>query len=672
MTQDKNAPAQAAADEAPINIGELDRDGRRISPWAWVPSVNFLQGMQYILVTQMFIIVFFTMGVPNRTALFWLGLLSLPWTIKPLWGPLVDKYWTKRNWTTSMQFMVGICLLGAAFTVLMPDVLILGLPAFFIISILVLFAVAFASATHDIACDGYYMLALNERQQAFFVGIRSTAFRVGWIFTLGPLVFMADVVQRWTGPPPIDVAIVALAPGQQANLLADMPVTITTPSGEQGIIVDTQALRVDAGTSATLAIRLAQDPGPDSKITVVLKERIKVPEVSLDETVLSFTHENWDQPKYIHAKVDPRLRNSATAMFRISAGNVALGWAVVLLTAGGIYFLLALYHRFMMPRAFADSVETTNRPPFWVPAVAVAATVLVPFLLGYTVYRVMMAYQPELGPLLFRGLAASTEAVDKKLYDFLYKLMSILTPTLAGFVLFFAPGLKKMTRSFFRSMSDFSRIGFADVFETFFAKEKIAIVLSFILLYRLGEIPLSSLKSPFLLGSVESGGMNMSLSEFAFANSIIYVIALIVGGLLSGWLISTFGLKRIIWILVAFMHLPNLGYLYMAYTQPIGNLVIINALVGFEAFGYGIGLSAFLMVMIMAAKGPYRTAHYALCTGFMALGVMIPQMPSGFIQEAIGYQHFFLLVMVLVIPGCLLIPFLPIDASFGKKGHAAT
>lgn len=685
---DTPQPAPAAAEHHSVHIGEPDRKGRRISPWAWVPSVNFLQGMQYILVTQMFIIVFYTMGISMGVTLFWLGLLSLPWTIKPLWGPLVDRYWTKRNWTTTMQLLVGIALLGSAFTILLPEAPVFGYKAFFIVTIIVLFFVAFASSTHDIACDGYYMLALSEKQQAFFVGIRSTAFRIGWIFTLGPLVYLADYAQEVTGPPPVHFAIGAVtAEDQSADPLARLPQMRVAGEDDQQILIEGMGQDIVRGGEGDIFVRLSKDPGEGSRLTVVLKQVEALPaekpsvlasigkfftpsrlvnELKFEPSALRFDSTNWDQPQKVTFTVDGSLKDNATAMIKVTGGNVALGWAIVLVTAGLIYFLLATYHKLYMPVAFADAVDTADRPPFYIPALAVAATILVPFILGYTAYRIMMIEQGVLGPRIFGELATSEVPKDKKLYDFLYKLMSILIPTGIGFILFFAKGVKHYTRAFFRKMSDVSRIGFVDVFETFFSKERIGVILSFILLYRLGEIPLSSLKSPFLLGTTESGGLNMSLSEFAFANSFVYVLALIVGGLFSGWLIATFGLKRIIWILVAFMHLPNAGYLYMAYALP-DNLLIINALIGFEAFGYGVGLSAFLMVMIMAAQGPYKTAHYALCTGFMALGVMIPQMPSGFIQEVLGYQHFFILVMILVVPGCLLIPFLPIDAKFGRR-----
>lgn len=707
-----NAAASDSSREERISVGDPDLKGRRINPWAWVPSVNFLQGMQYILVTQMFIVVFITMGIPNGTAIFWLGLLGLPWTIKPLWGPLVDRYWTKRNWTTTMQLAVGAALLGAAATIVLPEAPIGGLPTFFVATLLVLFVVAFASATHDIACDGYYMIALREKQQAFFVGIRSTAFRVGWIFTLGPLVALADYAQEKTGPPVeyFQVGAVAQA-GESLPLLPELPAATAGAAGEQRILflaadptapppadsaegpapepvlVDARSVDVARDGSGSIYVRLAADPGGDNKLTVVLKQiepglagdvpflkfalsflrpKVLVGEVKADPTVVHFTSANWDKPQAVKITVDKKLEESVAAVFKVTGGNVALGWAVVLLAGGALYFVLAIYHRFRMPLATGDAVETANRPPFHVPALAVGATILVPFLLGYAAFRVMMQFQPEIGPAVFGELAKATAPKDKKLYDFLYRLGATAIPMGVGFALFFVPVLKDFTRSFFRKMSDISRIGFVDVFTTFFAKEKIGVVISFLLLYRLGEIPLSSLKTPFLLAAREAGGADMSLSEFAFTNSFIYVAALILGGLLSGWLISRFGLKRIIWILVAFMHLPNTGYVYLAHFQP-ESLVVTNAIIAFESFGYGIGLAAFLMVMILAAQGPYKTAHYALCTGFMSLGVMIPQMPSGYIQEVLGYEKFFIVCCLLVIPSCFLIPFLPIDTKFGRK-----
>ena len=130
--------------------------------------------------------------------------------------------------------------------------------------------------------------------------------------------------------------------------------------------------------------------------------------------------------------------------------------------------------------------------------------------------------------------------------------------------------------------------------------------------------------------------------------------------------LSRYGLKKVIWPMVCFMHLPNALYIWLAWAQP-SSLWPINTIVAFESFGYGLGFTAYLMVMIFAAQGPYKTAHYALCTGAMALGYMLPGMWAGYLQELVGYTTFFILVLIFVLPGVLFIPFLKIDPNFGIR-----
>src|SRR5690606_35085162 len=110
-----SARPEDSHDHHSVHVGDPYSRGRRISPWGWIPTVYFAQGLQYAIVVQLFAIIFFTMGVPNSTTLFWVGLLSFPWTLKPLWGPLVDKYWTKRSWTYWMQGLVAVSFIGCAF-----------------------------------------------------------------------------------------------------------------------------------------------------------------------------------------------------------------------------------------------------------------------------------------------------------------------------------------------------------------------------------------------------------------------------------------------------------------------------------------------------------------------------------------------------------------------------
>ncbi|MBP9212120.1 MAG: MFS transporter, partial [Bacteroidetes bacterium] len=141
---------------------------------------------------------------------------------------------------------------------------------------------------------------------------------------------------------------------------------------------------------------------------------------------------------------------------------------------------------------------------------------------------------------------------------------------------------------------------------------------------------------------------------------------LTLGGLLGGYVISKKGLKFWLWIMVFAIHLPDTMFVYLSYVQP-ESFALICAAIGIEQFGYGFGFTAYMMYMVMISDGPYKTAHYAICTGFMALGMMIPGMFSGKLQDAIGYQHFFLWVMASTIPGFIVALMVKIDPEFGKK-----
>jgi PAT family beta-lactamase induction signal transducer AmpG len=144
------------------------------------------------------------------------------------------------------------------------------------------------------------------------------------------------------------------------------------------------------------------------------------------------------------------------------------------------------------------------------------------------------------------------------------------------------------------------------------------------------------------------------------------VISLMLGGLLGGYAIYRKGLKFWIWIMVCAVHLPDLVYVYLSQALP-HNLYLINLCVAVEQFGYGFGFTAYTMFMIMISEGEYKTVHYAIATGIMALGMMVPAMFSGWLQEQIGYPNFFLWVMVATIPGFIVTGLVKIDPEFGKK-----
>jgi PAT family beta-lactamase induction signal transducer AmpG len=204
---------------------------------------------------------------------------------------------------------------------------------------------------------------------------------------------------------------------------------------------------------------------------------------------------------------------------------------------------------------------------------------------------------------------------------------------------------------------------FGKTFVDFFRKKGIVPALLFMLTYRLGESQLVKLASPFLLDGKDKGGLALSTTEVGFAYGTVGVLSLMLGGILGGIVISKLGgLRRWLWPMTLSLFIPNLAYWYMAHALP-DNLIVINACVGFEQFGYGFGFTAYTMYLMLFSDGAYKTSHYAICTGFMALGMMIPGMYSGLIQEMIGYQSFFVWVLACGLPVFLVIPFLKIKGK---------
>jgi PAT family beta-lactamase induction signal transducer AmpG len=207
---------------------------------------------------------------------------------------------------------------------------------------------------------------------------------------------------------------------------------------------------------------------------------------------------------------------------------------------------------------------------------------------------------------------------------------------------------------------------FARTFVLFFKRKDIWLILLFLLFFRFAEAQLVKLVSPFLLDVREKGGLGLSTSEVGIVYGTVGMIALITGGLLGGYVISKKGLRRWLWPMVIIMHTPDLMFVYLSQFQPI-NFLLINSAIALEQFGYGFGFTAYAMYMIYVSQGEHKTAHYAICTGIMALGMMLPGMISGKIQELIGYQHFFLWVMISTIPGFIVAALVKIPEGFGMK-----
>ncbi len=414
--------------------------------WTWIPSLYFAEGLPYVFVMTVSVIMYKKLNISNTDIALYTSWLYLPWVIKPIWSPIVDNIRTKRFWIILMQLIVGTALAGVALT--------LPLNNFFRYSLAFLWLMAFSSATHDIAADGFYMLGLSRHDQAFFVGIRNTFYRFAMLFGQGPLVILAGHLEQ-------------------------------------------------------------------------------------------------------------------------IANKTSWAWSITFFIMAVLFTTFFIWHLFILPYPGSDE--------------------------------------------------------------------------------------NRQHKSLGEVMNDFW-----ETFASFFRKKGIAVALIFLLVFRLGEAQLAKLSSPFLLDSIDRGGLGLGTSDIGFIYGTAGIIALTLGGILGGIAVARHGMKKWLWPMVLAMNLPNLVYVFLAFAQP-HNLAIIMSCVVIEQFGYGFGFTAYMLFMIYLSEGKHKTAHYALCTGFMALGMMIPGMISGWMQEMLGYRHFFIWVMLCTIPGFMIINFLKIDPKFGTK-----
>ena len=186
------------------------------------------------------------------------------------------------------------------------------------------------------------------------------------------------------------------------------------------------------------------------------------------------------------------------------------------------------------------------------------------------------------------------------------------------------------------------------------------------LFYRMPEGLLSKVSALFLVDSTKNGGLGLSDGEFGLVQGTVGVIGLTLGGILGGICASRDGLKRWLWPMVMAITIPDIVYVYLSCALPT-DLIVINICIFLEQFGYGFGFSAYMLYLIYYSQGEHKTAHYAICTAFMALSMMIPGLFAGALQESVGYQGFFLIVILSCLITYLVSSLLKIDPEFGKK-----
>lgn len=605
------------------------------SPWAWIPTLYFAEGMPYVVVMTVSVIMYKRMGISNTDIALYTSWLYLPWVIKPFWSPIVDLLKTKRWWIVIMQLLIGAGLAGIAFTIPMPS--------FFQYTLAFFWLMAFSSATHDIAADGFYMLGLEEHEQAFFVGIRSTFYRLAMITGQGLLIILAGSLESRTGLEPVRFEI-SSEPNQKSEsqglnenqtfaektgdlrfVLSNesLVIPIESISNEEaneistwaksnnlanGFIEEEKTLEENSpswwstnisgplknklkaswgktenvgqsgsrkqGNIGVMGVHLSSSPDPGEEVVLILGRKSGDKNFNLIHGErLVFTGNNWNKNAWVLVQIDPKLEKASSASFEGLSGNIPFAWSITFYVLTGMFILFFMYHRFILPHPASD--------------VAVAEG-------------------------------------------------------------------KSMLKEFW------------ETWLSFFKKENIGAAIAFLLLFRLGESQLVKLASPFLLDSREVDGLGLTTSDVGLIYGTIGIIFLTIGGILGGYLASKKGLKYWIWWMTIAINLPNLVYVYLSYATP-SNFVIIASSVAVEQFGYGFGFTAYMLYMILFAEGKSKTAHFAICTGLMALGMMIPGMISGWLQEIIGYQNFFIWVMICTIPGFIVVKFLKIDPRFGIK-----
>ncbi len=606
------------------------------NPWSWVPTLYLIQGLPFAVVNSVSVIVYKSLGVSNADIAFYTAWLYLPWVIKPLWSPVVDILRTRRWWIWTMQLLMGAGFAGVALT--------LPLGAFFQASLVLFYLVAFASATHDIAADGYYLLATTEKEQAFYVGIRSTFFRVANIFGQGLLVILAGVIQSNTG-----------LEKEKLEVLAKPDAAITQPV-LPGQILDTPSKGLFVSVSpAWIAIR--SEPRPKAEMLELIstaKQSNLTNQFTRVRQQTSSAKKN-DSPGWWTRSISAPLAGFLRTNFGPDAkaksdvaGNVGIvtiqlsqppGKEIVVTPAfksGDKSISLAEGARLV----FDDS--NWNKPALVViqldPKLKTAAIATFEIRSGNIAFSWTVTFFALTGLMILFGV-----------------WHRFILPRPAKDVSGDAHNIGAFIKEFFKT------------FGSFFAKDRIGILLLFLLLYRFGESQLMKMVVPFLLDAREVGGLGLTTGQVGWVYGTMGIIGLTCGGLLGGMMASRHGLKAWLWPMVCIIHIPDAIFIYLAYAQP-DSLVLISAAVAVEQFGYGFGFTAYMLYMIHIARGKHQTAHYAICTGFMALGMMLPGMWSGWLQEIIGYQHFFVWVILATIPSFIVVLLIPLEKDFGKKG----
>ena len=589
------------------------------------------------------VIMYKRLGISNTDIALYTSWLYLPWVIKPFWSPIVDSLRTKRFWIVAMQLLIGAGLAGVALTIPAPN--------FFRYSLAFFWLLAFSSATHDIAADGFYMLGLSTHDQAWFVGIRSTFYRLAMITGQGLLVIFAGSIESSTGLESHFVNV------RSSSEVQASPVTVEPDSVAFGDISDATGF-------VSWPAEVVFSTGTTSDDFAEVLETAEEHNIANGFLTTDEPQSDGDEPslwsrtvgRVFRAVISRPLESFLRKYFAEDRNAFGVGTG-----AFGVAYI-----RPAAEVAEGDELIVNIEQSEGTKDIKIVHGTRLAFNNENSSTPAVLVFQidprnTEGGNAIFEATSGNIR-LAWSLTFFLLMAFFIIVAIYHNFILPRPPtDVAASTENLVAS--------FKETFASFFRKDRIGISILFLLLYRFSEAQLVKLAAPFLLDSTEAGGLALSTAEVGFVYGTVGILSLTVGGLLGGFLAARHGLKAWLWPMVIAINLPNIVYLFLATTTP-DSYTLINICVGIEQFGYGFGFTAYMLYMIYIAEGDHKTAHFAICTGFMALGMMIPGMFSGWMEDIIGYQNFFTWILIATIPGFIVSALIPLDPAFGKKEEA--
>jgi len=604
-----------------------------------VPSLYYAEGIPYVVAMTVSVIMYKRLGISNTDIALYTSWLYLPWVIKPLWSPVVEIFGTKRRWIYLMQLVTGAAFACVALTIPAPD--------FFRYSLALLWLVAFNSATHDIAADGFYILGLDTHQQAWFVGIRSTFYRLSMLTGQGLLVMLAGFIESNTGLDSHKLNVSAIPYPQAETIQNIVPGLEKMYCGSES----SGPLKICFSTDKTLQIPIK--PCTKEEIAVILE---KARDRNGTRERKNEAHKK-DGPSYWDSKIKRPMEEFISKHFgkgKAEAKKETGNYGVVLIGLNG------------KPKE-GENIVVNFGQKTGDKSIKVIEGTRKEFTSENWDKPLMSVIQ--LDSQLKTAASAEFVAVSGNIrlsWSIVFIIIAIAFGLFSAYHFFILPFPETDKPSGHdlhgRLVSELFK-----PFVSFFQKNGVISALFFLLFYRLGESQLLKLASPFMLDSREMEGLNITTGQVGLAYGTVGILMLTIGGIAGGILAARHGLKKWIWWMALSINVPNLLYVYMSVCLP-DNFAVITACVALEQLGYGFGFAAYMLFMVYFVEdSEYKTAHYAIMTGFMALGMMIPGMWSGWLQSLIGYPNFFIWVCLCIIPCLIAVSLVKIDPEFGKK-----